>query len=1079
MFFSSSLVHAQLNEEDPFFNNYTLGANAEIVTLNGGADTALVNIFDATGDVTTQGITLLQSNLIEAPWGMVTDSSDAVADLLTGDFDGDGMDEFVGIWAGPDSTVTVYYTDVNPSTFSFENASPFSMQSLGFSKRYVVDEFDIKSIVRLEKIQIDTDPEPEFVVAYWGTDAQEDGGPIEIVVFDNNGGNSPQVVSSINDQRLTPEVTDAEAILRRSSKFEINAGDFDGDETDELVLIHVKPQEDVERVGWQLVGTVYDLVDGGLEKVGATSAPFFSEAGSSSNYYVERLAMDAADYNGNGVDEIALVYGRGTTNVSEFRVELFSIKVETDLSDLSIVGNDFQNNSLGSDGWPMSMTSFDINLDGNQELFYTYRNRVEIVRMDENLMIIDAGGATSLNTEDQERFHRTITVTDVDILESDSLRIEVATLDGDGIKIWQNGPGDNPATFEDGIHIGPGTNDYTYLSENTAMLIASGDFDGDAVRLGSPTVQTVTDIVQPLVVLNAPPIHFEVFDQQIFDVNKCFNDDPQIACDHRAVYENATSQEFEVATEVSADWGISESLDANVGAGFGPVQASVSVSLERGYGGGFSRRQGTSQTVTVKVTSDAIDDDRIYATISNYDVLEYPVYSDNQISGYVVVALPKFVGLESLENTWFGSKSGLAKDYNNYHEVGNILSYPSNAALPEGASLFGSGGFSGGGGDTWELSNSSTQTWELSFSSESISQRTRNSYQNVGTSASVGVGVGYGGFQAGLEVSVSGTYGSQQLSTHTTTVKEQSALKVEFGTIDGAILGTKTYTVAPFVYWGPGGALTLDYGVNPDESDGVASWWEENYGVSPDLTFILPWKYDAEKGLGSTNPELQSEETRDIIFSKENPQPGDMVDITARIQNFSLANLAGEVEVQFYLDDPRDGGTLITNEQQVSTVTLTGLEARSAKRATLEDWLIPEGVDGDTFIYAVIDGNEQITEVHEDNNRAWVLLNSESGTSVSSEEIAGAIPDVFSLNQNYPNPFNPSTLISYNLPVAQKIALKVYDVMGREVATLVDNQQSAGEHSVQFNASGLASGLYLYRLEGEQFSISRRMMLIK
>ncbi|MGB0347597.1 MAG: T9SS type A sorting domain-containing protein, partial [Balneolaceae bacterium] len=89
-------------------------------------------------------------------------------------------------------------------------------------------------------------------------------------------------------------------------------------------------------------------------------------------------------------------------------------------------------------------------------------------------------------------------------------------------------------------------------------------------------------------------------------------------------------------------------------------------------------------------------------------------------------------------------------------------------------------------------------------------------------------------------------------------------------------------------------------------------------------------------------------------------------------------------------------------------------------------------------------------------------------------------PNSISLDQNYPNPFNPSTNISFALPTAQNITLKVYDMLGREVATLFNNQRmSAGQQTVSFDASGLSSGVYIYQLVGANTSITKRMTLIK
>ncbi len=89
------------------------------------------------------------------------------------------------------------------------------------------------------------------------------------------------------------------------------------------------------------------------------------------------------------------------------------------------------------------------------------------------------------------------------------------------------------------------------------------------------------------------------------------------------------------------------------------------------------------------------------------------------------------------------------------------------------------------------------------------------------------------------------------------------------------------------------------------------------------------------------------------------------------------------------------------------------------------------------------------------------------------------MPLQFALAQNYPNPFNPTTVISYQLPVAGKILLKVYDVLGREVATLVNEVRQAGNHSVQRNAQGMASGVYFYRITANDFVRTKKLLLLK
>ncbi|HUI28941.1 MAG TPA: T9SS type A sorting domain-containing protein [Candidatus Acidoferrales bacterium] len=92
---------------------------------------------------------------------------------------------------------------------------------------------------------------------------------------------------------------------------------------------------------------------------------------------------------------------------------------------------------------------------------------------------------------------------------------------------------------------------------------------------------------------------------------------------------------------------------------------------------------------------------------------------------------------------------------------------------------------------------------------------------------------------------------------------------------------------------------------------------------------------------------------------------------------------------------------------------------------------------------------------------------------------AATLPIRFSLSQNYPNPFNPSTKISYGLPKSSFVTLKIYDVLGREVKTLVDERETAGDHAVTFNAGNLPSGVYFYRMTAGNFAETKKLMVIK
>ena len=96
------------------------------------------------------------------------------------------------------------------------------------------------------------------------------------------------------------------------------------------------------------------------------------------------------------------------------------------------------------------------------------------------------------------------------------------------------------------------------------------------------------------------------------------------------------------------------------------------------------------------------------------------------------------------------------------------------------------------------------------------------------------------------------------------------------------------------------------------------------------------------------------------------------------------------------------------------------------------------------------------------------------------------IPNKFVLYQNYPNPFNPTTTIKYSIPVGDanfasttNTILKVYDILGKEVLTLVDEHKSSGTYEVVFDASNLASGTYIYRLQVGSYAETKKMLLVK
>ena len=108
-----------------------------------------------------------------------------------------------------------------------------------------------------------------------------------------------------------------------------------------------------------------------------------------------------------------------------------------------------------------------------------------------------------------------------------------------------------------------------------------------------------------------------------------------------------------------------------------------------------------------------------------------------------------------------------------------------------------------------------------------------------------------------------------------------------------------------------------------------------------------------------------------------------------------------------------------------------------------------------------------------------ILTTENGGVTFVANTTKTTLPQKFTLEQNYPNPFNPSTSINFSIPKAGFVSLKVYDILGKEVTTLLRGYKDAGSYTVNFNAANFSSGVYLYKLEANGFALSRKMILTK
>jgi hypothetical protein len=275
--------------------------------------------------------------------------------------------------------------------------------------------------------------------------------------------------------------------------------------------------------------------------------------------------------------------------------------------------------------------------------------------------------------------------------------------------------------------------------------------------------------------------------------------------------------------------------------------------------------------------------------------------------------------------------------------------------------------------------------------------------------------------------------------------------------------------------------------------------FEENFNAPVDLTFWRP--HTGTKADGSTPIfNVSQEDTAlKVIMKQSSFSDGQFYDFSALGLNFDLTQ-APRASVKIRVSPNLKYGTRVfkaipfsmspwnaapaTGTREHSNATIS-VKADSLWHECIFDW---SKADADLVTYpndySSITGFLFETVQWPDTFSAtfWIddfRLGDKVVVSSVADRPGSMSPDAVTLGPNYPNPFNPATRISYSLPRESRARLTVLDQAGRTVAVLTDARQSAGLHELQFDASGLASGTYFYRLEAGGSSQTRRMVLIR
>ena len=952
--------------------------------------------------------------------------------VATGNFLGGSFKHFVAAWEGLNNSVTVSVPEIESSTLSWTNSNIISLT--GYRSNGITN-------IHVETGNFFGNSQDEFVVAFQGVDTTIH---LQLCSFNKNN-LMPQLEGSINDERTL--------VNSSLNNWDIVSGDFDSDGYDDIALLFVKL---LTGSNWSLSITIYSIDENG-NFIRKSSQEVFQQPA----YQVNIINVDgtAGAFDGDAGLEIAFGFSFFQGEEPGNDTYVYLIDVTNSLTDITV--NDTRRVALNEVGpnemLPLNVAAGDLNRDYRDELvlmsgyeFFIYSTDNQLVPQLKSQNNVQVDG-------DNLHSDAFLAVEDMDLDLNSEIAIVKSFIDFEpgGLQHFEMhvfSLDSNLTTytlkarrlFEEPILRQNGIRHYA---------IALGDFDGDRVRLGDPVHYRRSGVMQPTVVLYTPPIHYDIFDNVSYDLSGCY---PDQNCGFFSSYIQSTTVDSTITTEVHEDWGGDATLTAS--------QFIFKEKVKVTYGDKFSNKESSSSSITITTGRVAAGDDWIYANIYDIDFYEYPVYDslDTTPIGYYLVTVP-----DNARPLWIELKDDdlLGNQFRPDHETGNVLSYRTTNTFDTSRVIV----------DFPEQTIGATGSSFVSLLMQTFNENGVETSWDAGLEigATVDLTADVGGFDVGVELEANGHYNYGEIYTQTVKVQQSLEVRGDLGHLDTQFGTSGTYYVQPYSYWTSYGALALDYKVTQLPTGGN-SFWQQRYGGKPDLAFSLPWRYDPEKGYPLPgNDTTYRYRSRDVFLSKVDPHGGDSVFIVARVRNFGLQSISSPFTVKFYDGNPNTGGN------QLGETTVDTIIAARGYRNVLLPWVIPVSQFMDSLrIYAVIDQENAVSnEVHENNNIGWApAIGYGSIVGVESEM---AVPEKYTLYQSYPNPFNPSTTIKYSVPNNQVVSLKVYDILGREVAVLIDEYKTAGTYSTDFNASKFASGVYFYQLRAGDFVETKKMILMK
>jgi len=1007
-------------------------------------------------------------------------------DVVTGDFNGDEFETFVGAYAG-DGVIYFVVNDLGPVRQTGDNVDNFDINITDYNIIAATEDYE-GGLFRMYAEDLTRDGKSEVILAY------------------RNQTNYIIDVFSITDQLGIEKLAsyDAGSFPNGYSAFDVTAGKLTEENSREIVFSYAAENSDGGTVVIE-TAVVNAVTTGGMLSLTTRE---IKEVYTGSVRFEEgiNIANVTGDFTGNVIDEIAVGFNiwqsaaSGQDDIDNLFVRILDLAdgplvmwpgFDTDVSivnemaafsmatgDLEGTGQD--NIIVASSGQALILEAperpeitNDITEDGENN--GSNPDRQVAITINQQLGLSVSPGTASYSS-------RYISVSDLnqrrDLIQTGQggFTTELIGISSGNPENMSQGSSYSFYLKAFGVESQNQTNLNNLITESfefvevtndfspraRSFALGGGDFTNSRIRYENPRRYQLTDISQPWIILKAPPTHFDVFGDEVLDVNSCFT---SARCGFEVTFTSVESGERSIATSVESDW----TVEASVGGGIANV---ISFGMTAKYGERFGHSSLKAETEIFTQSRTARETDQVYAAVSSYDLWEYDVYDSGENVGRVLAVIPTGTG-----NTWLSSDSFFAYQYRSFTEESNLLSYPRNDDLLQDTNS-GIDILLKGLRDedpNFSIDGNSSSTWSLEFGD--FIEEEDFTESNVSISGSVG-------FDA-LGVGLGGSYSTTELQTNRMAVGEELKIEVDLGSINSQF-PTAQYIVYPYAYWHEDGPLVIDFGVRLDRQviGGPESFWDQRYGQLPDPALKLPWRHLQEKSeLQSTGGEVEFDEdlvelSKSISYLPSRPNPGDTVTVDVEVHNFSLVDLVDQVDVHLFLGHPDIGEPIEFLDGSVKLQTDALMPIRGRQTLTGQ-FIMPETVP-EPRLYALLDRDDQVDEIHAGNNLGFVPLSTTADVVTSNgDEVALNTPQNFKLHNNYPNPFNPSTNINFDLPQNQDVRLEVFDLLGRRVALLVDETMTAGFHSVTFDASSLTSGVYFYRIQAGSFVKTQKMMLVK